>query len=135
MKNQDIVLLVIHAAPNFPEYFVHPLQKLLQEKGVFIEYIDTDSHSDDFYLDFILQSLFNKKQIFVYIQVEPEQKKLPNNCTKILSQLHKIKEKTSILCAFPNVMLQAYTRNFSFCPDYDLQKQAEYIISCIKTQC
>lgn len=133
MENKNtIVLLVIHAAPDFPDYFVHPLQKLLQEKGIETEYIDTDSHSDDFYIDFILQSLPDKKQIFVYIHVDPHQKKLPNNCMKILSQLQRIKEKVNILYSSPNVVLQAYTRNFSTFMDLDIEEQSKYIFECIK---
>lgn len=130
MQNQDKdtnVLLVIYAKPDFPTYFRHPVWQELQKQGLSLQYIDTDSHSDDFYVDFIIQALSDKKQIFVCIDIDAEQKKLPNNCIKILSHLQKMKEKVHILPSAQNIMLHAYTRNFYVCAEKDLQKQAEYI--------
>lgn len=132
MKNKDTTaLLVFNATSDFPDYFIHPVQKILQSKGIDIQYIDADSHSDDFYIDFIIQSLQSKEQLFLYIQVHETQKKLPQNCLKILSQLQKMKEKVHVLCPISNVMLNAYTKNFSVFTEQDLEKQAEYIISNI----
>lgn len=129
MQNKDTsVLLVIHALPHFPDYFIHPIQKILNAKDIQIEYIDLDSHSDSFYVDFVIQSLERKTQIFVYIQADTEQKKIPENCTKILSRLQKIKEKVHILLPVENIMLKAYTRNFCLYTEADTEKQAQYII-------
>lgn len=129
-NNKDTsILLVIHAKPDFPAYFRHPVYQELQKQGLTLQYIDTDSHSDDFYVDFILQALSDKKQIFVCIEIDAEQKKLPNNCIKILSHLQKMKEKVHILLSVYNVVLNAYTRNFSVCTEQDTQKQVEYIVA------
>lgn len=128
MQNTDIIaILVFHVSSDFPHYFVHPIQQELQKQGLNLEYIDADSHSDDFYIDFIIQSLQNKKQLFVYIQINAEQKKLPNNCLKILSQLQKIKEKVHILYSEPNTMLNAYIRNLPACTQTELSLQVAYI--------
>ncbi len=133
MQNKDTgVLLVIHARPDFPAYFRHPLYQELEKQGLTLEYIDTDTHSDSFYIDFLIQALQDKTQIFVYIELDTDQKKLPENCTKILSQLHKIKERVHILCSQQNVMLSAYTRNFTVYNEQNTQKQAEYIIQNLK---
>lgn len=133
MQNRNSnTLVVIYAKPDFPAYFRHPLYQELEKQGLTPEYIDTDTHSDGFYIDFLIQALQDKTQIFVYIEVDTDQKKLPENCTKILSQLHKIKEKVHILCSQQNVILSAYTRNFVVCNEQNIQKQAKYIIQNLK---
>jgi hypothetical protein len=130
MQNKDTtILLVIHAKPDFPTYFRHPIWQELQKQGLNLHYVDTDSHSDDFYIDFIMQALSDKKRIFVCIEIDAQQKKLPNNCLKILSHFHKMKEKVHILYSVPNIILSAYTKNFSVCTETDMQKQVEYIVS------
>ncbi|MCS7027494.1 MAG: hypothetical protein NZ519_01905 [Bacteroidia bacterium] len=128
MKNEcAATLLVIYAKPDFPTYFRHPLLKLLEQQGLNLEYIDTDSHSDDFYVDFILQSLPDKKRLFVLIEIDPSQKKLPNNCMRILAHLQKMKDKVDILCAVEHVLLRAYTLGLRICKEQDMHKQVDYI--------
>ncbi|MCS7075351.1 MAG: hypothetical protein NZ455_01515 [Bacteroidia bacterium] len=136
MKSEHpATLLIIDATPEFPTYFVHPIYSALQNQGLTLEYIDTDSHSDDFYVDFILQSLSDKKQIFVYIEIQPDQKKLPNNCLKILSYLNKVKERVYILLSCKNVLLQAYTRSINSCAAYSIPEQVEYILNVMSFSC